>query len=103
MIAAEPSPPKDGLGRKSDSQPLARCSSCGRGYLGRGSGWRDCSHKVYTNACAGRIHQGESCYPEGHYNNQVRATVLASIERAFRGECSGSPQEPESEYYHQFL
>jgi hippurate hydrolase len=38
------------------------------------------------------------------YDNQVRATVLAAIERIVRGECvaAGSPQEPEFEYYAQF-
>jgi len=38
------------------------------------------------------------------YDNQVRTTVLAAIERIVRGECvtAGSPQEPEFEYYDQF-
>jgi hippurate hydrolase len=38
------------------------------------------------------------------YDNQVRATVLAAIERIVRGECrtARSPQEPEFEYYDQF-
>ena len=38
------------------------------------------------------------------YDNQVRASVLAAIERIVRGECltAGSPQEPEFEYFAQF-
>jgi amidohydrolase len=38
------------------------------------------------------------------YDSQVRATVLAAIERIVRGACiaAGSPQEPEFEYYAQF-
>ncbi|MCX6500695.1 MAG: amidohydrolase [Arthrobacter sp.] len=38
------------------------------------------------------------------YDNQVRSTVLAAIERIVKGECitAGSPQEPEFEYYDQF-
>lgn len=38
------------------------------------------------------------------YDNQVRSTVLAAIERIVRGECvtAGSPQEPTFEYYDQF-
>jgi hippurate hydrolase len=38
------------------------------------------------------------------YDNQVRASVLAAIERIVRGECSaaGAPREPDFEYYNQF-
>jgi hippurate hydrolase len=38
------------------------------------------------------------------YDNQVRTSVLASIERIVKGECitAGSPREPEFEYYDQF-
>lgn len=38
------------------------------------------------------------------YDNQVRATVLAAIERIVRGECAtvGSPRKPEFEYYDRF-
>ncbi len=38
------------------------------------------------------------------YDNEVRSTVLAAIERIVKGECitAGSPQEPEFEYYDQF-
>lgn len=38
------------------------------------------------------------------YNGQVRAGVLAAIERIARGECaaSGSPREPDFEYFDQF-
>jgi len=38
------------------------------------------------------------------YDNQVRSTVLAAIERIVKGECvtAGSPREPEFEYYDQF-
>jgi amidohydrolase len=38
------------------------------------------------------------------YDNAVRTTVLAAIERIVRGECvtAGSPREPEFEYYDQF-
>ena len=38
------------------------------------------------------------------YDNQVRAGVLAAIERIVKGECTtaGSPREPEFEYYDQF-
>jgi hippurate hydrolase len=38
------------------------------------------------------------------YDNQVRATVLAAIERIVNGECAtaGSPREPDFEYYDQF-
>ncbi|HKU31926.1 MAG TPA: amidohydrolase [Arthrobacter sp.] len=38
------------------------------------------------------------------YDNDVRATVLAAIERIVRGECfsAGSPREPDFEYYDQF-
>ncbi|WP_284755911.1 amidohydrolase [Arthrobacter sp. efr-133-R2A-120] len=38
------------------------------------------------------------------YDPQVRASVLAAIERIVRGECSaaGSPQDPDFEYYDQF-
>lgn len=38
------------------------------------------------------------------YDNQVRRTVLAAIERITRGECAaaGSPREPDFEYYDQF-
>ncbi|MET3919325.1 amidohydrolase [Arthrobacter sp. UYEF20] len=38
------------------------------------------------------------------YDHQVRARVIASIERIVKGECSaaGSPREPEFEYYDQF-
>ncbi|MCU1519303.1 MAG: amidohydrolase, partial [Pseudarthrobacter sp.] len=38
------------------------------------------------------------------YDNQVRAAVLAAIDRIVRGECvtAGSPQEPGFEYYDQF-
>lgn len=38
------------------------------------------------------------------YDNKVRSTVLAAIQRIVGGECvaAGSPQEPEFEYYDQF-
>ncbi len=38
------------------------------------------------------------------YDNQVRGSVLAAIERIVKGECAtaGSPREPEFEYYDQF-
>ncbi|MCB5292036.1 amidohydrolase [Arthrobacter sp. SO3] len=38
------------------------------------------------------------------YDNQVRASVLAAIERIVRGECSaaGAPRDPDFEYYNQF-
>lgn len=38
------------------------------------------------------------------YDDQVRASVLAAVERIVRGECvtAGSPREPEFEYYDQF-
>lgn len=38
------------------------------------------------------------------YDTQVRASVLAAIERIVKGECSaaGSPQDPDFEYYDQF-
>lgn len=38
------------------------------------------------------------------YDVQVRASVLAAVERIVRGECAtaGSPREPEFEYYDQF-
>lgn len=38
------------------------------------------------------------------YDNQVRASVLAAIERIVKGECSaaGSPRKPDFEYYDQF-
>lgn len=38
------------------------------------------------------------------YDNQVRAKVLAAIERIVTGECvaAGSPNDPEFEYYDQF-
>lgn len=38
------------------------------------------------------------------YDNHVRATVLAAVERIVNGECAaaGSPREPDFEYYDQF-
>lgn len=38
------------------------------------------------------------------YDDEIRSRVLASIERIVRGECaaSGSPREPEFDYYDQF-
>ncbi|GAA4038089.1 M20 family metallopeptidase [Arthrobacter methylotrophus] len=38
------------------------------------------------------------------YDTQIRANVLAAIERIVKGECvtAGSPREPEFEYYDQF-
>lgn len=38
------------------------------------------------------------------YDNQVRASVLAAIERIVKGECfaAGSPRDPDFEYYDQF-